>query len=268
MDHPKESKLGALIRILKTYQSVAVAYSGGVDSTFLTACAKKALGDNAIAITARSPIHPKEDLQFAKAMAEQIGIRHLMVDTDELKDPEFVRNTKERCYYCKKEMFQKILKAAAEEGISTVVHGITVDDLSDHRPGIIAAEEMGVLAPMVEVGLGKKEIRKALRTMNIIGWDKPASPCFVTRIPYGHEITLEKIGQVRKAEKYLRTLGFKILRVRNWDGLGVIEVEQERIGEFIDQKKRDGVIEAFQGLGFKVVAIDLEGYKMGKMNRF
>lgn len=268
MEQAKESKLGALLRLLKSYQSVAVAYSGGVDSTFLVACAKKALGNNVVAITARSPIHPKEDLNFAKAMAEQLGVRHLVVDTEEIKDPDFIKNTVERCYYCKKEMFKKILKMAEEEGIRTVIHGLTVDDLSNHRPGIRAAEEMGVLAPMVEVGFTKKDIRANLRNMEIVGWDKPASPCLATRIPYGHEITLEKIGQVRKAEKYLKGLGHKIVRVRNWDGLAVVEVEENRVQELVTPKTRHELLRSFQELGFKTVAVDLEGYKMGKLQRF
>ncbi|MFN3535369.1 MAG: argininosuccinate synthase domain-containing protein, partial [Desulfatiglandales bacterium] len=138
MERSKDSKLGALLKLLKSYGSVVVAYSGGVDSTFLLAAAKKALGNNVLAVTARSPIHPKEDLNFAKAMGEQLGVRHVVVDTEEMKDPEFLKNTKERCYYCKRDMFTKILKVAEEEGISHVLHGLTIDDLSDHRPGIRA----------------------------------------------------------------------------------------------------------------------------------
>lgn len=266
--HKRESKLKVLLKVLKGYESVLVAYSGGVDSTFLLACAKKALNGNAMAVTARSPVHPKEDLSFAKAMAKELGVRHVVVDTDELKDEAFKANTLERCYYCKKEMFKKIIRIAHEEGIRVVAHGVTLDDLSDYRPGIRAAEELGILSPLVEVGFAKKDVRANLRSMGIVGWDKPASPCLATRIPYGQEITLEKLGQVKKGERFLRSMGHKIVRVRNWNGLAVLEVEPSRIQEVVDLSRNGELLDVFKKIGFQSVALDLEGYRMGKLNRF
>jgi len=263
-----ESKLASLLRLLKSYRSLAVAFSGGVDSTFLVACAKKALGEGVLAITARSPIHPKDDLNFAKAMAHELGVRHIVLDTEELEDPKFRENTKDRCYHCKKHIFEKIVKSAKEQGINTVAHGITLDDLKDHRPGIKAAEEMGIVAPLVEAGFTKKDLRANMRNMGLVGWDKPASPCFASRIPYGHAITLEKIGQVRKAERALKSLGYKLVRVRNWDGMAVIEVDPSMLTKPVELSQRKLIVEELKKIGFKVVALDLEGYESGKLNRF
>jgi len=263
-----ESKLSSLLRLLKSYGSLAVAYSGGVDSTFLVASAKKALGDGVLAITARSPIHPKDDLNFAKAMAQEIGVRHIVVDTEELDDPRFRENTKERCYHCKRHILQKIAKLAQEQGIRVIAHGITLDDLKDHRPGIKAAEEMGIVSPLAEAGFTKKELRAHMRNMGLVGWDKPPSPCLASRIPYGHEITLEKIGQVRKAERFLKSLGHRLVRVRNWDGLAVIELDPSRLKEPLDTNQRNAIVEELKKIGFKAVALDLEGYETGKLNRF
>ncbi len=262
------SKLKKLLKILKGHQSMLVAYSGGVDSTFLLACAKRALGDNVVAVTATSPIHAKDDLKFAKAMASELKARHVIVETNELSIKEFTRNDKDRCYYCKKEIFRHILQVGKEEGVNVVAHAITMDDLGDYRPGIKAAEELGMIAPLLEAGFTKKDVRANLKRMGIVGWDKPPSPCLATRIPYGQEITLDKLGQIHKAERFIKSLGQRLVRVRHWGKMAVVELDPKEVQKFLDPKSRAKLIDGLKALNFEIIAIDLEGYKTGKLNAF
>ncbi len=256
-----------LLSIISGYGSLMVAFSGGVDSTFLLAVAHEALKKNLIAITARSPLHPVRENNAAVAFAESLGIKHILIESKEMSQPSFRANTKDRCYLCKQYVFSDILKIARDMGVEHVAHGANLDDLEDFRPGFAAANEMGVKAPLVDAGLTKNDIRALSKKMSLETWNKPPMACLATRIPYGTPINTRDLKMVEQAEDVLLQLGFGSCRVRLHDKVARIEVDLKEITKVLDQGIRQQIIEKFRAIGFFHVALDLEGYRQGSMNR-
>jgi len=266
-DETARVKKETLIRHLKGLDSLLVAFSGGVDSTFLLALAHQALGDRVLAVTENSPTYPSMEREEAIRFAQQRGIRHVVFKSDETTIPEFASNAPDRCYHCKKSLSQDLLRIAEERGITHVAYATNVDDLSDYRPGLKAAEEMGIISPLVEAGLNKEEIRFLSKEMGLSTWDKPAMACLASRIPYGEPITNRKLRMVEEAEAFLAKNGFKQYRVRHHGPVARIEVESADIHRIIDPEFSKKLVEKFKKIGFLHVAVDMEGYTTGSMNR-
>ncbi len=266
-DRNLEITLKRLLNNLQKLPSVAVALSGGVDSSLLLFLALQSLGGKVIAITAASAIQPYGELETATALARKIGARHLIIETDELDDPDFVMNTSERCYHCKRRLFRLMISRARREGFKTLIHGVNVEDLSDYRPGIRAADELGVLAPLAQAGLSKPDIRKLAQLSGLPNWNRPAMACLATRIPYGTIIDRGLLAKIDRAEQMLRQLGVAHCRVRHHGNLACIEVAPEEIETLAKSQVRVRIVQSLKGLGYHFVGLDLEGYLSGKMNR-
>jgi len=261
----KETRLK---EILLGLESAAVAFSGGVDSTFLLQAAREAMGGRALAVTGRSPSFPERELAAARRFTSERGITHLEVDSDELEVAGFAANPVNRCYLCKKELFAKILKVAGERGLSTVLEASNLDDEGDYRPGLLAVRELGVLSPLREAGLTKSDIRALSRAWGLPTWDKPAFACLASRFPYGEAITREGLEKVDAAEVFLLSLGCRQVRVRCHDQgrLARIEVDEESQDLLTAPDRRRLVAEKFSALGFTYTALDLNGYRPGSLN--
>ena len=260
-------KKEALIQKIKGLDSLLVAFSGGVDSTFLLALAHQVLGERVAAATARSVIHPSHELEGALEFTRDSGIQHIVFRSDEAGISGFVSNGPDRCYHCKKALFQRLLEIAKERGIKHVAHAANMDDLDDYRPGFKAAEEAGIIAPLVDARLNKKQIRLLSKEMGLFTWDKPAMACLATRIPYGDPINEKKLMMVEEAEAFLLDYGFKECRVRHHGTMARIEVVSSEIEKMSRAGLRKKVVDKFREIGFLHIAVDLEGYVSGSMNR-
>ena len=262
-----EKKLAPLKNLFVEMEQALIAYSGGIDSTLVAKVAYDVLGDRALAVTAVSPSLLPEELEAAKLQALEIGMRHELVETKEMDNPQYTSNPVNRCYFCKSELHDTLKPLALQRGYSYVIDGINGDDLRDYRPGIRAAKERGARSPLAELGITKMEVREISRFLELPWWDKPAQPCLSSRFPYGEEITVEKLHRVGRAEIYLRQLGYKNLRVRSQEDTAKIELPPEEIKDFILNTDLPELVTAFQKLGFLFVTLDLEGYRSGKLNK-
>ena len=261
-----DQKLDHLDEILRSYGRLIVAFSGGVDSTFLAEAANRAVGDNALAVTAISDSYPEREMKAAQKIAEEIGIRLETVSTGELEIEGYVNNSINRCYFCKSELFDKLKVIAEKYDVGTIVYGAIPDDIGDHRPGMDAAKEMGIRAPLIEANLTKTDIRQASKKWELKTWDKPAFACLSSRFPYGTRITREKLRQVDQAEQFLYDLGIHQFRVRHHDDFARIELDEDGINLMRQKSIRSEIDRKFKSLGYSFVALDLQGYRSGSLN--
>jgi uncharacterized protein len=261
-----EEKYQNLKRIIKEIGSAVVAFSGGVDSTLLVKVAHDGLKGKMAALTATSPLYPAFELKEAKKLAKKIGARHIIIESDELNLRGFSQNTRDRCYYCKKELFRLCREKAEEFGFSHVLDGTNFDDLQDFRPGTKAAQELKVRRPLLEAELTKNDIRELSKQLGLSTWDKPSFACLSSRFPYGTEITRKRLETVSRCEEQLRKLGFKQFRVRYHNEVARIEVGKEEIKKFIEDGNIDLIVKKFKEYGFTYIALDLQGYRTGSLN--
>jgi uncharacterized protein len=266
METELNAKYSRLLENLRSLGSAAVAFSGGVDSSFLCYAAAAALGPRAIAVTVVSPFLARSDLDTAKALARQVGIEHLFAEEPAIEE-EVAANPRNRCYFCKKTEFGAILAIAKARGIAAVLDGSNLDDLGDYRPGLKALAELGIRSPLREAALTKAEIRELSRGFGLPTWDKPAAACLASRIPYGEHIDTDKLRRVEQAENFLRSRGFRQFRVRSHDTIARIETAREERRRFFNEALLDEVSAALKSYGFLYVAFELEGYTTGSLNR-
>ncbi|HSW35639.1 MAG TPA: ATP-dependent sacrificial sulfur transferase LarE [Candidatus Limnocylindrales bacterium] len=259
-----EEKLDLLKNIIAGYGGVIVAYSGGVDSTYLAKVASDVLGENSLAVTASSETYPRHEVDYARELAHSLGLRHQIIYTEELDNKHFAANPPERCYICKNELFGKLVALAKQHNLPYVIDGSNCDDLSDFRPGARAGRELGIKSPLQETGFTKEDIRQLSKTMGLPTWNKPSFACLSSRFPYGEQITREKLIMVSNAEDYLRSLGVKQLRVRHHDKLARIELAVEDFNKILDVNA--DIVQVFKKIGYKYITLDLHGYRTGSMN--
>ncbi len=259
-----DDKMQSIEKVLKQKGSALVAFSGGVDSSVLAALAYRALGDRALAVTADAPTLTPGELECAKEVAKEIGIKHIAIFYDELQEPEFAKNPVDRCYYCKKGLLRELKKIAGEHGLSTIVEGTNLSELKGHRPGRRAVTEEGVYNPYVEFRVTKEEIREIARRLGLSVADKPSMACLSSRFPYGQAITREALKRVGEAEAYLRKMGFEVVRVRDHSGIARIEIMPDEMPRFLEM--RGAVIAEFKKFGFSYITLDLMGFRSGSMD--
>ena len=259
-------KYQRLLGILRDMRSVLVAFSGGVDSTFLGRAAKEALDDRAVLVTADSETYPAAELEETRRLATLLGLRHVVVQTRELDNPQYALNSPNRCYFCKEELFAKLGPIAREQGDAVMVYGANMDDLGDHRPGMEAAKVAGVRAPMIEAELWKDEIRALSRELALPTWDKPSFACLSSRFQYGETITPDKLRQIDAAEVFVRSLGFRQFRVRHHEKLARLELPPEEMARLFEDGRHQALVKRFKELGYLYVTLDLQGFRSGSAN--
>jgi len=267
MDKSVEEKFARLKEIFLSMGKVVVAYSGGVDSTLLLRAAKESLGEeHVLAVTALSPLYPDRELAGAKRMVQEMGVKHILIESNELEINGFSKNPSNRCYFCKKELFEEMQNLARKEAISFVVEGSTLDDEKDHRPGRRAIQELGIRSPLQEARFTKEDVRELSRTLGLPTWDKPSFACLASRFPYGEEITPEGLRMVDEAEDFLFSLGFKQVRVRHYQSLARIELYPEEMSRLMNGSLREKVVNHLKKIGYRYVTLDLQGFRSGSMN--
>ena len=259
-------KYETLTQLIGGMGRTLIAFSGGVDSTFLAKVAHGVLSRDAVAVTALSPTYPATELEEAKELAAAIGIEHRLIETHELEKEEYAVNNPDRCFHCKKELFTEMHVIAEAEGFDTIIYGGIMDDLGDHRPGMEAAELLSARAPLLEAELQKHEIRELSKELGLPTWNKPGGACLASRIPYGSRVTLEKLRQVDQAEHFLHKLGFRLVRVRHHGDIARIEAPPADLPRLFQNEAHTRAVAALKEIGFKYVALDMQGYRSGSLN--
>lgn len=260
------NKFVKLKEILKKMDSVIIAYSGGVDSTMLLKAASLSGLKKILAVTASSESLPQEELFFACKITSMLNIEHRIILTEELKDQNYSNNPPDRCYYCKKELFNKLKEIAINEKFSFILDGTNADDVHDWRPGRRAATEMGIQSPMLQAGLSKKEIRNMSRTLKLSTWNKPATPCLSSRVPYGQKISAQALNRINRAENFIKRFGLKDLRVRDHSETARIEIMPEEFSLLMNKTARTEIVAFLKTLGYKYITLDLQGFRSGSLN--
>ena len=264
VDKTLDRKFADLKKLVSGYGSLIVAYSGGVDSTFLAAVAHEVLGVNTLSVTSRSPSVAPEELEAAIALARTKGWRHLVVDTNEIEDPRYLANDGRRCFFCKTELYTHLGQVAAAEGVTKVANGANTDDLGDYRPGMEAAKNFEVVSPLVEAGMSKQDIRDISRFLDLPTWDKPAQPCLSSRIPYGTVVSVGALAMIGKSEKGLRELGFSVVRVRHYGQTARVEIPIDDFERF--EYVRSEAERIVLASGYKIMELDPKGFRSGALN--